>query len=154
MNMSFKTLTACLFLLFSGVLTAQQSQDFGDYVVHYNALNTQLLPPQVAKANNILRSGSRALLNITVLKKTGENTSPIHATVTAAATNLTGQRRQIQLREVSEPTRGDNDPGAVYYLGEFRINNEETFSFQVEIIPDGETKTLNLNFRQQFFTER
>lgn len=154
MNMSFKILSTSLLLLFSSALSAQQSQDFGDYVVHYNALNTQLLPPQVAKANNILRSGSRALLNITVLKKSAETTSPTHATVTAAATNLTGQRRQIQLREVSEPARGDDDPGAVYYLGEFRINNEETFNFHIEIIPDGETKTLKLNFRQQFFTER
>lgn len=153
MNRNLKTLTASLLFLFSSALLAQQSQDYGDYEVHYNALNTNLLPPQVAKANNILRSGSRALLNITVLKKTGDTTSPAHARVTVAATNLTGQRRQIQLREVSEPATGEHDLGAVYYLGEFRINNEETFDFQIEILPDGETRTLALNFRQQFFTE-
>jgi len=153
MNITFKTLVASLLIFFSGSVLAQQSQDYGDYVVHYNALNTNLLPPQVAKANNILRSGSRALLNITVLKKSGDATSPAHARVTAAATNLTGQRRQIQLREVSEPASGESDLGAVYYLGEFRINNEETFDFQIEITPDGEDRLLTLNFRQQFFTE-
>ncbi|MBE9549077.1 MAG: DUF4426 domain-containing protein [Proteobacteria bacterium] len=153
MNLIFKALVASLLILLSGSVLAQQSQDYGDYVVHYNALNTNLLPPQVAKANNILRSGSRALLNITVLKKSGDTTSPAHARVTAAAINLTGQRRQIQLREVSEPASGDSDLGAVYYLGEFRINNEETFDFQIEITPDGEDRLLTLNFRQQFFTE-
>lgn len=153
MNITFKTLTASLLILFSAGILAQQSQDYGDYVVHYNALNTNLLPPQVAKANNILRSGSRALLNITVLKQSDDTTSPAHARVTAAATNLTGQRRQIQLREVSESGRGESDQGAIYYLGEFRINNEETFDFQIEITPDGEDRLLKLNFRQQFFTE-
>lgn len=153
MNFIYKALVAGLLLVCSNSVLAQQSQDYGDYVVHYNALNTNLLPPQVAKANNILRSGSRALLNITVLKKSGDTTSPAHARVTAAATNLTGQRRQIQLREVSEPASGDSDLGAVYYLGEFRINNEETFDFQIEITPDGEDRLLTLNFRQQFFTE-
>ncbi len=153
MNNRFISLMGCLLLLISSSALGQQSQDFGDYVVHYNALNTNLLPPQVAKANNILRSGSRALLNITVLKKTGETTTPAHATVSAGATNLTGQQRQIQLREVSEPSAGDDDPGAVYYLGEFRINNEETFDFRIEILADGEEKIMILNFRQQFFTE-
>ena len=43
-------------LLFSGMALAQQSQDFGNYVVHYNALNTNLIPPQVAQGYAIKRS--------------------------------------------------------------------------------------------------
>jgi len=155
MNTVTKLLFTSLFVLFSNSIWAQQSQDYGDFVVHYNAINTNLLPPQVAKANNILRSGNRALLNITILKKSADgSTSPVHASTKASAVNLTGQRRQIQLREVSEPSTGENDPGAVYYLGEFRINNEETFDFHIEVTPDGMQKALKLNFRQQFFTEK
>jgi hypothetical protein len=56
-------------LIMSGTVAAQQSQDFGHYVVHYNALNTNLIPPQVAQGYGIARSSSRALLNVTVLKK-------------------------------------------------------------------------------------
>ncbi len=154
MKIVSKLLFAGLWLFLCNPASAQQSQQYGDYVIHYNAINTNLLPPQVAKANNILRSGSRALLNITVLKKaTDGSTIPIHAQTTASAINLTGQRRQIQLREVSEPSVGENGPGAVYYLGEFRFNNEETFDFQIEVTPDGEKQSLKLNFRQQFFTE-
>lgn len=154
MKAATKLLFTGLCLILSNSIWAQQSQDYGDYEVHYNAINTNLLPAQVAKANNILRSGNRALLNITILKKNADSsTTPTHAKATASAVNLTGQRRQIQLREVSEPSTGENDPGAVYYLGEFRINNEETFDFHIEVTPDGEEKSLQLNFRQQFFTE-
>ncbi len=56
------------FFAFTSNAMAQQSQDFGDYVVHYNALNTNFIPPQVAKSYAIKRSSSRALLNITILK--------------------------------------------------------------------------------------
>ena len=35
-------------LTLSGAAKAQQAQDFGDYVVHYTALNTNFIPPQVA----------------------------------------------------------------------------------------------------------
>ena len=44
-----KQLLICLLLLgalsFANYGAAQQSQDFGEYVVHYNALNTNLIPP-------------------------------------------------------------------------------------------------------------
>jgi len=63
---------------------AQQSQDFGEYVVHYNALNTKLIPPQVAKGYGIQRSSNRALLNVTVLKKVMDTPgTPVGAQVTA-----------------------------------------------------------------------
>jgi len=62
-------LAAVLLLFPCHLALAQQSQDFGEYVVHYNALNTNLITPQVAQAYGIRRSSSRALLNITVLKK-------------------------------------------------------------------------------------
>ena len=79
------------FLILLGILTlsdtseAQQAQDFGDYVVHYTALNTNFIPPQVAKGYGIHRSPSRALLNITVLKKVMDNPgTPVKAIVTAS----------------------------------------------------------------------
>ena len=127
---------------------AQQSQDFGDFVVHYNALNTNLIPPQVAKGYAIKRSSSRALMNITVLKKVMNNPgTPVKAKVTASGTNLTGQRREITIREIKDAE------GAIYYLGEFPIHNLETYNFTVEVVPKGEDKTLVVKFLQQFYTE-
>ena len=129
-------------------LYAQQSQDFGEYVVHYNALNTNLIPPQVAQAYGIKRSPSRALLNITVLKKVMDNPgTPVKAEIATTATNLTGQRRQIGLREILEPE------GAVYYVAELPVNNMETLRFEIEIRIEGEREPLMVKFKQQFYTE-
>jgi hypothetical protein len=127
---------------------AQQSQDFGDYVVHYNALNTNLIPPQVAQAYNIARSPSRALLNVTVMKKVMDTPgTPVSATVSATGTNLTGQLREIPIREIKDPE------GAIYYIGEFPVNHLETYRFEVRVAVEGEEEPLMVRFRQQFYTE-
>jgi hypothetical protein len=127
---------------------AQQSQDFGDYVVHYNALNTNMLPPQVAQGYGITRSANRALLNITVLKKVMNNPgTPVDATVTATATNLTGQLREVEIREVKD------SEDAIYYIGVLPVHNLETYNFRIEVGLEGERDPLVVRFRQQFFTE-
>ena len=70
----------------------------------------------------------------------------MHAKVTATARNLSGQLRDIDMKEV-------DDQGAIYYLGQIRVRNEETFDFTVNITPDGEEEPIVVKFRQQFFTE-
>jgi hypothetical protein len=135
-------------LSFSLAVEAQQSQDFGEYVVHYNALNTNLIPPQVAQGYGIQRSSSRALLNVTVLKKVmGSPGTPVTAEVTATATNLTGQTREIEIR------RADDPEGANYYLGEFPVHNLETYRFNIKVTIDGLSEPLVVKFEQQFYTE-
>ena len=135
-------------LIYSVSSFAQQSQDFGDYVVHYNALNTNLIPPQVAQGYGIKRSSSRALLNVTVLRKVMNTPgTPVKAQVKAAGTNLTGQRRDIEIREIN-----DQDE-AVYYIGELPVHNMETYQFTIEVTVDGESDPLMVKFRQQFYTE-
>lgn len=141
-------------LLLLGVLSfttnseAQQAQDFGNYVVHYNALNTSLIPPQVAQGYGIKRSSSRALLNVTVLKKVMDTPgTPVKANVTAAGKNLTGQRRDIEIRQISDPE------GAIYYIGELPVHNMETYNFTIQVTVPGEDEPLVVKFRQQFYTE-
>ncbi len=123
---------------------AQQAMDFDDYSIHYNALNSSLITPEVAKAYGIRRSDSRALINISVLKKGGDATG---AQVTATGRNLTGQTRKVEMREVNE---GD---GAIYYIGELSVRNMETFDFTVLVTPEGNDRPYTVEFRQQFYTE-
>ena len=53
-----------------GVLPATEgSRDFGDYVVYFNAMNTDSLTPDVAREYGIVRSKSRAMLNVSIHKK-------------------------------------------------------------------------------------
>ena len=143
---SFVLLLVLLTLSDTG--NAQQAQDFGSYVVHYNALNTNFIPPQVAKGYGIQRSSSRALLNITVLKKVEDKPdTPVKASVTVSGTNLTGQRREIDIREIQEKE------GAIYYIGELPVHNLETYNFIVEVRPESATDPLIVKFQQQFYTE-
>lgn len=143
--LEFLTLLAALSTLSAA---AQQDQQFGDYTVHYTALNSSLISPEVAKVYGIRRSDSRALLNITVLKNTGgEMPTAVKAKVTATGRNLTGQTRSIDMREIVEGGE------AVYYIGEMTVRNMEIFDFTIEITPDGLDMPFEVKFRQQFFTE-
>lgn len=146
-----KTLLQALTLLAamsSFAATAQQALQFDDYMVHYNALNSSLISPEVAKTYGIRRSASRALINISVLKST-ENQLPIavKATVTASGRNLTGQTREVEMREIKEGA------DAIYYIGELSVRNMETFDFTVVVTPEGQSKPYEVKFRQQFYTE-
>lgn len=127
---------------------AQQAMEFGDYTVHYNAMNSSMLTPEVAKAYAIRRSDSRALVNISVLKKTDtQMPKAVKAKVTATGRNLTGQTRTVEIREIDE---GD---GAIYYIGELSVRNMETFDFTVLVTPEGNDRPYTVKFRQQFYTE-
>ncbi len=147
-----KRLMVVVFLLASLVISssvqAQQATDFDNHIVHYNALITNLISLQMAQAYGIQRSSNRALLTITVMEK-GEDSFgvPIHATVKANGKNLTGQRRKIPMREVSDLQ------GAVYYLGELPVHNLEIYDFTVDIKVEGEDESLTVSFRKQFYTE-
>jgi len=134
-------------ILFSRPAGAEQSQTFGDNTIHYNAINTEMLDPTVAKAYGITRSKNRALLNISVLKnQIGTTVQPVKAKVTATATNLSAQMRTIKIRELE-------DAGAIYYIGEVPIHNEETLEFDIQVQPEGGEETYKLKYQQQFFTE-
>jgi hypothetical protein len=126
---------------------AENSQDFGEYVVHFNALNTTYLPPDTTRQYGLKRSKNRGMVNITVLSKMlGTAGKPVAASVSATATNLTGQKRDISLREIREGP-------AIYYIGDFPITNEETLRFAVNVKPEGQKDTFAVDFKQQFFTE-
>lgn len=127
---------------------AQQSQVFDDYVVHYNALNSDLISPQVAKEYGIRRSASRAMLNVTVIQKDEQSDgTAVRAAITATAKNLTGQIREIRFREINESDE------AIYYIGELSVRNLETFDFTLNVLPEGAAESLTVRFRQQFYTE-
>ena len=147
MKILFKTLVL-LAALTSLPAIAQQAQEFGDYIVHYNALSSSLITPEVAKAYGIRRSDSRALINISVLKNAeGKVATAVKAKVTASGRNLTGQTRNVDMREI------DDGDGAIYYIGELSVRNMETFDFTVVVLVEGQNQPFNVKFRQQFYTE-
>lgn len=140
--------TLVLLALFAALPSTAQTggqQDFGDYVVHFNAINTDFLAPEVASEYGITRSRNRALVNISIMKKSlGIGTEPQQARVTGKSVNLRGQTRALEFREVL-------DGQAIYYLAELHIDEGETLDFLIEAVPDG-GEPLSVRFRQQFFT--
>lgn len=130
------------------ILGATESfQDFGDYVLHFNALTTDQLGAAIAAEHGVVRSPNRVLLNISVLRKHEIGLStPVAAEVSASARNLTGQLRNIAIREVRE---GD----AIYYIGETQVANAETLIFTIDATPESTTEPLMVSFRRQFFVD-
>ncbi len=127
--------------------SGDRSKDFGEYVLHYNALTTDMLPPEVASAFKITRSKSRAMLNIVMLRKVeGTLGRAMRGNVTARTTNLTGQLKNLELRPVTE---GD----AIYYIGEIAVADGEVLIFDIEATPEGSNTAMKVKFQQQFFTK-
>ena len=137
---------ALLALMWPQWAAAENSKQFGEYVVHYNAFTSDTLAPDIARRYGFVRSKNRGLLNITVLKSgSGATGVPVTAQVRATATNLTGQLKTLSVREVRERE-------AIYYIGEFRVADAETLRFNVEVQPDGDRQWHRVVFSQQFFT--
>ncbi len=127
---------------------AEQFEAFGPYTAHYNTFNTTLLTAEVARAYEITRSGNLALINIAVLRTQDEGMDePMHADVNVDAANLAGQRKNIEMVEVE-------DRGAIYYIGTFRIRDEERINFNVSIQPaDDPRRVHRFSFNQMFYVD-
>jgi Domain of unknown function (DUF4426) len=123
-------------------------KEFGNYIIHINALTTDQLPTEVAQGYKISRSKNRAMINVSVREKQADGEMPITASVHIAAKNLVGKLRNVKLREIKE-----TDPVAVYYIGELPVSNEERIIFDLDITPAGADEPVLLSYRQQFFTQ-
>jgi len=136
-----------LFMLVSAA-HAEKSVAVGDYVIHYNTLNTSMLQPEIAKTYQVTRSKNRALLMISIRKLNKADKTDVPATakeITAKMTNLIGQTNELPLRQVDEKE-------AIYYLNDFAINNEDTWKFDIKVSLEGQ-EVKDINFSQQFFVD-
>jgi hypothetical protein len=123
------------------------SADIGDYVVHFSAQTTDQLPPEVARAYNIVRSMNRAMLNVSVIRKS-DNVS-VAAQVDVSARNLTGQLKNVTMRKIEEP----GEHVAIYYIGETAVANRETLVFDISVTPEGENSASEVRFKREFYTD-
>ena len=122
---------------------AQNSERFGVYEVHYNALVTGMLGADMARQYGITRSNRGGMLNIAVQKTVEDGSSvAVPATISAEAVNLTGQKAPVSVREIAGPD--------VSYIGLFDVKGPDTFTFTVTIKPEGASQAFTLRFSQNF----
>ena len=128
----------------AAVAHAEIAQKFGPIEVHYNALTTNELLPEVARAYKIDRSKTRGMVTMSVLKKNEVGAlSPVPAKLTIYATNLNQQLATIEMREIKESS-------AIYYLGEFRVTPPDTLKFTATVEVNGQPKR-EVVFNQKFY---
>lgn len=147
-------ITQALLLLLATLLLplesqAERSSSFGDYIIHYNAFRSDVIPPEVARRHSIIRSDHRGLVNITVLKKEADGTTrPVAARVWGTSRNLADQLSKLQFFAVQEQE-------TIYYLDQFRINDHDTLRFEIHVEPEGDRQQIkgSVKFTQNFYTD-
>lgn len=139
-----RMLAALCLCSIAAVAHAEISQKFGSLEIHYNALTTDELLPDVARAYKIERSKTRGLVTLSVLKQNPVGApTPVPAKLTLYFTNLNQQLAHVAMREVKEGP-------AVYYLGEFRVVAPDTLKFTATVEVAGEPKR-EMVFEQKFY---
>ncbi|MCH9691927.1 MAG: DUF4426 domain-containing protein [Gammaproteobacteria bacterium] len=144
---SMLTAWAAIGLLWAAAINAQDAkviknyQDYGDYRVSYSVFNSDLVSPEIARQYNLVRARDRAFVNISVNKKGA--LKGVSTKLSGHATNLIQQSRPLKFREIK-------DQDAVYYLAPLRFENEESLTFNIELVlPDGSKQQLT--FRRQLY---
>ncbi len=120
-------------------------REFGNYEVHFNALRTDTLTPDIARSYGIQRSKNRVMLNVTLLHKEADQSprKPMNAAVQVDAYNLNGQLKNLEMRRIAE---GE----AIYYIGETSISGSEILVFDIKVTPEGQNEPLEVKLKREF----
>jgi len=123
------------------------SRDLGEFQLHYNAVRTDMLTPEVARAYGIERSANRVLLNVSLQHENADGTtSSADGLVTATAYNLTGQTKDLTMRRIAEGS-------SVYYIGEVGISGNEILVFDINVVPPGQHTKYTVQFKREFYAD-
>lgn len=138
-----------LALLLCAAAQAGTSTRFGEYTLHYNAIPSSFIKPEVAEAHGLTRSRSVGLLNISVLKSDPDDSGPdkgVSANIEGHITNNVQQQRRLSFRRVQD---GD----AVYYLAQFQYSEGELLTFNFEASPHGQDRTFPIRFTKELYSD-
>ena len=138
----FLSFSFAVVLLFSSQANAEQKQVLGIWDVHYIALNTTFLSPEVAKQYAIVRSKFNALINISVLDRKEKLAQSV--ILTGEAKNLIGVIKKLTFKQVKEGK-------AIYYLAVLPFSDLEQYRISININDGLEQKTLK--FQHKFYAD-
>ena len=86
-------------------------------------------------------------VNLVILKQSpeGGEPNPVHGNVSVSAANLTGQLKNVDLKEIDDGT-------SIYYLGIVSVDDRETINFDFDVVPEDEIEPLLIRYSYQFYT--
>ena len=129
-------LTACLSItaMAADAIKGERQETFGDVTVHYNTFNSTYLTPDIAKASELTRSKNQGVINVSVLKEG----KPQMAQVSGTVKDLTSQSVNLNFRQITEQ-------GAIYYIAQFPVEQQETRTFEIKVQTGDKINTINFN---------
>ncbi|BDM65281.1 outer membrane protein [Shewanella sp. NFH-SH190041] len=124
---------------------AEQKQQVGDFAIHYIALSSTFLTPNIAKTYGIKRSRYTGLVNIAVLDTAQQGSPAVPVELSGIARNLLDTRTELDFREIREGK-------AIYYIAEVPYRHDEDIHFQIAVKYGKQLNTI-LKFKQQFYVD-
>lgn len=121
---------------------AEQKKTLGDWEVHYIAFPSTFLTAEVARANNITRSTTQAVINISVLDS--QSKEALDVDISGNARNLLGTNKLLDFTTVKEGK-------AIYHLASVSFDDKEVLRFNIDL-KDGNV-SQNLKFQQKMYEE-
>jgi hypothetical protein len=116
----------------------------GDVTIRATAIPTSTLTAEIARRYGIERNDRTALLLVGVRQGPEGQEVALAATVTVSATNLSGQRQDLALRELR------SEGGLLDYVGTIDVNPPDTLRFDVTVVRADGTRS-NLEFSREFY---
>ena len=141
--MAFRSII--LLLCLAAAAAQAEQKEFGAYVVHYSAVNSTFLTPDIAQRYGIVRGARNGFLNIAVQEKPAAGApGAVTAVISGTKWNLLQESQAIDFVEVRE---GE----AIYYIGQFEFSNAEPVRFELQIQPEGEGPSYPLEWDTRLY---
>ncbi|WP_248795120.1 DUF4426 domain-containing protein [Pseudomonas sp. MWU13-2105] len=115
-------------------IKGERQEVFGDITVHYNTFNSTYIQPDAAQRAELVRSKNQGVINISVAKAG----KPLVAQVSGNVKDLTGQNFKLVFKQITEQ-------GAVYYLAQYPVPQQENRTFDISVTTGGDTHTFSFN---------
>lgn len=132
-------------LLWATLASAQQSERFDEFELHYSIVYSTFLTPDIAAQFGIPRGKDKAMLTLSVRD--------------ADAGDVEGQPMNISGRTWDLITGGDmkirevREGRATYYLIPFEFLDREYRFFEFDFTPEGSDKTYSYTFKTQLWRQ-
>jgi len=127
-------------------------QRFGEYTVYFTVFNSGFITPEIAQTYGIVRSKSRGLVNVSVVKDTDTNkpNQPAvgtRAVVKGQVSNLLSQTQVLKFDEIREQN-------ATYYIADFHFGKEEILHFKLNVKPDPNKPPFPIKFSKKMYQDK